>query len=439
MKLKYGSLREPWIVVFSAALFFLFEFMQVNIFNALNPGLIRTFNISGAALGELSAVYFYASISFIFMTGVLIDKCSIRSAVIIGMATLIICTFLFGAADAIWQIKCIRFIMGIAGCLSLTSAVKLACQWFPANKLASVVGLIVAFAMCGGVLSQAPITALADHIGWRNTLFLDGLLGMVLLLLMIFFVRENTHGRQASIHHDTLKLSFTCMIVGSLKNMQNWLCGIYTLFMNTPILLLGAMWGSLFLTQARHLDRINASFVLSMIFIGTIIGAPTIGKLSDKLKHRRSLMILAAILAIITIFIIIYVNQLNVTVIAILFFCLGFFTSAQVLIYPLIAESNPLFLLASAEGLAQTLVMCGGLIQPIFGYLLEKNWNHAMLEHMPVYSITDYQHALIIMPIGFLIALLSAVYMQSEKPKAMSEYSIDVHTYAHIQEGLDQT
>lgn len=426
----YGRI-EAWVVTLSASLFFFYEFMQVNLFNALNPGLISTFNISGAALGELSAVYFYASVAFIFLAGILIDKYPIKRTIIIGMAILVICTFLFGVSVAIWQIKCIRFIMGIGGCLSLTSAVKLAYQWFPTNKLASVIGIIIAFAMCGGVLAQAPITALVDHIGWRNTLFLDGLLGILFLSIMVIFVQTHKSYLEENTGFESIKLSISSMIIQSVKNAQNWLGGIYSLFMNTPILLLGAMWGNLFLTQARNLDRINAAFVISMIFVGTITGAPVIGKLSDKYKQRRYFMILAAILAIVTITIIMFVHHLSTPILIILFFFLGFVTSAQILSYPLIAENNPSFLIASAEGLAQTLVMCGGLIQPVFGYLLEINWDHTLVGQIPLYTLSNYQLALFVMPIGFLIALLSALCMRQEKLSRFSEYPVDVYTDFH--------
>lgn len=42
------------------------------------------------------------------------------------------------------------------------------------------------------------------------------------------------------------------------------------------------MWGSLYLVQIRGLMQADASFVTSMLFIGTIIGAvPVVGWLSQ--------------------------------------------------------------------------------------------------------------------------------------------------------------
>ena len=67
---SYGF--RAWLVVFSAALFFFFEFIQLNMFNALDPALIKSFHISGASLGNLSGNYFYANVIFLFTAGMVL-------------------------------------------------------------------------------------------------------------------------------------------------------------------------------------------------------------------------------------------------------------------------------------------------------------------------------------------------------------------------------
>ncbi len=413
------------LAVFAAALFFFYEFMQVNLFNALNPGLIQTFHISGSTLGTLSAVYFYASVLFLFAGGVLIDFFSVRKIMLQGMLCLIVCTLGFGLSTAIWQVIVVRFIMGVAGCLSLTCAVKLACQWFPPNKLGTVIGGVVAFTMCGGILSQTPITFLIDHVGWRQALMLDTALGLCLFVIMLCFVKENTQAQ-------TEPFTPLADIKTTVKNTQNWLGGIYMLFMNAPILVLGAMWGSLYLTQARMLSRAQASLVLSMIFIGMIVGAPLMGRLSDQMGKRRPLMTLAALSATITIVFIMYSGDLALPTLILLFGLLGLFGSAQVLAYPHIAENNSSTLIASAEGLAQTIMMCGGLLQPLFGYLLELRWTHTMHGQMPLYSGSNFHDALWLLPVGFTVSGLVTLLMTEVATP-------DINPNSHLGKRLNQS
>ena len=37
---------QPWVVILSAALFFFYEFIQMNMFNAIDPSLIKAFSVT---------------------------------------------------------------------------------------------------------------------------------------------------------------------------------------------------------------------------------------------------------------------------------------------------------------------------------------------------------------------------------------------------------
>ncbi len=182
--------------------------------------------------------------------------------------------------------------------------------------------------------------------------------------------------------------------------------------MNLPIFLLGAMWGGLYLVQVQGLSRADASVVTSMIFVGTIIGSTLLGWLSDRLARRRSPMLIGAALSLGLVFNLMYTPQLGFFNLAALFFLLGLLTSTQVISYPLIVESNPVSLTGSAEGLASVLIMSGGFAQPLFGWLMGRNWAHTMVNNMPVYSHADYLSAMWIMPVAFGLSLLAATVIK---------------------------
>src|SRR3990167_1110720 len=138
---------QSWFVCFSAALFFFFEFIQLNMFNAIGPYLVTDLKITAPMLATISDKYFLANILFLFPAGMLLDRISTRKAIIVGFLVSILCTYLFAISDAIWQMKWARFITGVAGSLCLLSCVRLASRWFAARQMALVIGLIVTFAM----------------------------------------------------------------------------------------------------------------------------------------------------------------------------------------------------------------------------------------------------------------------------------------------------
>ena len=419
---SYGF--RAWLVVFSAALFFFFEFIQLNMFNALDPALIKSFHISGASLGNLSGNYFYANVIFLFTAGMVLDRFSTRKVLLFAMSLSVLCTFLFSAATELWQAELCRFVTGIGGAFCLLSCVRLASRWFPPYRMALVIGLVVTFAMMGGMIAQTPLTILVDSVGWRSTLFWDAVMGLLMLVWIGFFVKDYPPGHRGDMAHqidEVHKLGLWHTITRTVGNLQNWLGGLYTSLMNLPIFLFGAMWGGMYLVQVRGLTREDASIVTMMIFIGTIIGSPLMGWFSDSIRRRRLPMLLTGVISLLLVLTVMYSPHLSFASLIVLFFLLGFFTSAQIIGYPLIAESNPLALTGSAEGLASTLIMAGGFTQPLYGYLMEQHWSHRIVDGMPIYTADNFLSAMIIMPIGFVGALLAAFLVRETYCKGIKD------------------
>lgn len=402
---------QAWIVCFAAALFFFYEFIQMNMFNAISPDLMRDFHANATQLGYLSATYLYADVIFLFPAGLILDRLSTRTVILSALMICILGTFFFAIATSFWFASLCHFLAGIGNAFCFLSCIMLATRWFPPRRMALVTGLIVTMAMTGGVVAQAPLTLLTSLMGWRNALILNAGLGVVILAIIWRYVIDYPASYQEQHHLDRQQLNalgFWQSIKLALGNAQAWLCGLYTSLLNLPIMLLGALWGSLYLTQVHHLSKTQASITTSMIFIGTIFGSPIVGWFSDRIGLRRLPMILGAILSIATILAIMYLPTLSYSVLISLFFTLGLFTSSQVITYPTIAESAPKAITGTSVGIASVLIMGGGaLFQPIFGWIMDSHWNGLMVDGVRQYSLSSFQPALMILPIAFFIGLLA--------------------------------
>lgn len=405
---------QPWLVVFSASLFFFFEFLQMNMFNALDPYLYKAFHLaSSTQLGVLSASFMYSMVLFLFPAGLLLDRYSTKKMIITAMTSCVTFVFLFSFTTSLSQGVMCRLMTGIGDAFCLLACVRLASRWFPPKKMALIVGLIVTFAMIGGMVAQTPLTELTRLVGWRTALRLDAIVGVFMLLTIIIFVRDYPPGTKAFFdaqHASLEKMGFFASLKGTVTNVQNWLGGIFVSLVNLPLMLLGTTWCGWYLTQTHHLSTITASFVTSLLFVGMILGSPTVGWISDKLEQRRIPMIVGTLASLAILLIIMYTPHLNEHDLMLLFFALGFATSSQIIGYPLVAESNPAILTGSAEGLASVLIMSGGFLIPVFPALLNLHWNHAMKNGIPQYSVQDYHLAFWIMPAAFVIALIAALF-----------------------------
>lgn len=401
-----------WSVVLTASLFFFYEFIQLIMPNAINVELMQAFNLDAPGLGWLVSMYFWGNVILLFPAGNLLDRFSTKKIILIALSFCIIGTFTFGLAPSYLVAASGRFIVGLGAAFCFLSCIRLASRWFPPNRMAFVTGLIVTMAMLGGFVAQSPMVLLSQAVGWRHAILLNAGLGLALIVAILFVVQDRPPNTQehASAEKAHLKsLGFFRCIKTVILNPNNWLGGVYTSLLNLPVFLLGGLWGIRYLVQVHHLTNVQASYATSMLFVGIIFGSPAFGWFSDHIGRRCMPMILGAIVSLAVILFLMYVPNLSLTSLMIVFFLIGFVTSSQVLTYPAIAELNPIALTGTAVSVASMTIMSSGMIfDPLFGWLLERNWDKTVVNNEHIYSLHDFNTAMWIMPIAFLIGIVVA-------------------------------
>ncbi|MBA2653560.1 MAG: MFS transporter [Gammaproteobacteria bacterium] len=411
--IKQESKYAPWVVCFIASLFFFYEFIQMNMFNAMNAQLMQEFSLTAAMLGKLSASYFYANVLFLVPAGLILDRFSTKKIIIIALTVCVAGTFSFSLARNIELVTLCRFLTGIGSAFCFLSCIRLASRWFPRQRMALISGLIVTMAMVGGMIAQAPLTLLVNSTGWRAALQFDAMLGMGIIVLIFIFVRDFPAHMRSEFDTDRQELKQ----YGNWQSMkhaflsrQNWFCGIYTSLLNLPLFLLGGLWGSLYLNSVHHLTRTDSTIVTSMIFLGTIVGSPMMGWLSDKLETRKKPMIVGAIASSIVVALIMFSSNLTLPILLLLFFLLGWTTSTQVISYPVVTESNQRMLTATCVSVVSLCAISGGAIfEPLFGWLMDYHWTGTMAMGLRQYSAHDFQFAMWLFPIGIVVAFFAAL------------------------------
>ena len=396
----------PWIVCFSASLFFAYELLQLHVMNAISPLLMRDLGLNATQFGALSSTYLLADVIFLLPAGILLDRFSVRKVILVALFLCIVGTMGFCRAQTLGFACICHFLSGIGNAFCFLSCMMLISRWFPREKQAFVMGLMITMGMLGGVMAQLPFSLLAEHFEWRGALFIDGLIGLVVFALIFIFVKDAP--RNASAVEKEEELPFWSGIKRSVLNMHNICCGLYTGFMNLPLMIISAVWGTLFLTQVHHIPLVKSSFIVSMICMGTIVGSPIFGWFSDRVKRRILPMILGGAASIGVMALIMLISAPSEGMLIALFFLLGLVTSSQVLGYPAITENNPPELTGTSMGIAALVIMgMPAAIQPLSGKLLDWNWDGTMLAGTPLYALSDFMTAFSPFPIGFVLALIA--------------------------------
>ncbi len=415
----------PWIICLSGMLFFFYEFIQMNMMNSLGMLLSKEFHLNATQLGLLSAWYFYGNMLCVPFAGMLLDRVSTRLLMTGAMIICTVSTFMLSFSHSLHFSQACRFLTGLEGAFCLVSAVRLASRWFEPRRMALMTGLAVTLAMLGGVVAQTPMTVLAQALGWRATLWLDGALGVLITIVIFLVVRD--YPADAKDHHqkeqEALKgLGFWQAKKLIFGNSLNWFAGFVTCFLNLPISLLGALWGNTYLQSVYQLSATNASYVTSMIFLGTVFGSPAVGWISDKLGRRKLPMIVGAILSLGMVLLLMFMKNMSIMELAILFFALGFISSAQIISYPLVSELNPRILTATSVSIVSFTCIGGyAIFQPLFGRIMDWHWEGQLLNGARVYSAADYQFAIWILPATFLLAIVISFFLKETHCKYWDE------------------
>lgn len=414
---KTTHTKLAWIVTLTASLFFFYEFIQMNLFNAINEQLREAYHLDAVQLGQLFSMYFYANFICLFPAGNLLDRYSTRKLLIFAISICTLGTFLFSIATVYWVAALGRFMVGMGASFCFLSCIRIASRWFAPRHMAFVTGVVVTMAMLGGLVAQTPFTWLTSFMGsWRHALLINTGLGVVILLATIFIVQDRPPDARDEAKSDQQHLKelglWRCIKLAAL-NPQNWFGGLYTALINLPVFVLGGLWGILYLTQVHHITHEQASYATTMFFVGVIFGSLAYGWISDRVERRVMPMIIGAILSLIVMGILMYAPNLSLASLIGLFFLIGFVTSSQVLTYPLIAELNPIYLTSTSVSIDSLCIMASGfIIPPFFGWLMEKNGVHEMVNGVSVYTAQDFHQAMLIMPVSFIVALVISFFMR---------------------------
>lgn len=412
---KKSEINSPraWLICLVMSLFFFYEFVQMNVFDSIAQDVLVDFALTSTTVGYLASMYFYGNFLMVIPAGMLLDRFSTKKIALTAMSVSTFGTIVFSQTHNVHLAEFCRFLAGMGAGFCFLSNIRLASRWFSANHLAFVTGIIVTMAMIGGMVAQTPMAILSEHIGWRYSMLMNGLLGVCIIFLIMLIVRDQpaTEEREVQEEHQHLKkygvlhsLSFV------VRSKNNWFGGVYTTLMNLPIFILGALWGITYLEQMRGISHAEASYVISMLFVGVVFGSPVFGWFSDKILSRRKPMLLGAVTSLIVVLIMMYAPHLSVGALLILSFLLGFLTSSQIISYPAIAELNPIELTASAVSIVSVVIMFSGVVvQPLTGWLIGLHWDHQMVDGKPLYLKEDFMSAMLIMPISFVISFFVAL------------------------------
>jgi sugar phosphate permease len=395
-----------------SGLFILSMFYRVS--NAvIAPELIQDFGLNAETLGILGGAYFYSFALLQIPMGPLLDRLGPRIIIPSFALAGAVGAFLFAFGESFPIALSGRILIGVGMSCVLMGAMKVFTLSFPSQKFATLVGLFISVGTLGSILATSPLAYLTSTIGWRTTFILAGAITTLFSLLVLWVLRgatrEGPHPPKAEIGI----LQLARLVLGS---MAFWQISSVAFFRYGTFIALQGLWLGPYLMESKGYSPILTGNLLILMAIGTILGGPIAGRLSDRtFRSRKSIALWVLSLYGLSLFPLAGLIRIEGPFwYGLIFFCLGFFSGGGMVIYSHAIALFPAGISGTVTAWINFYTMAGGaILMPVMGKIIESfpRSNHS-------YPPEAYHTGFLICFLGMAASILFYAFSKREKTQS---------------------
>ncbi len=393
-----------------AVLYFLAFFQRVTP-AVITKELMAEFAIGAAALGNLSAFYFYTYVGIQIPTGLLVDRFGPRRILTLGAAVSALGTLAFALAPTYALAGLGRLLVGASVGVAFVAMLKLAAHWFAPSRFAMLSGLSLFIGILGAIGAGAPLRIAADVFGWRSAMLGGAVVSALLCVATWFIVRNDPSERGYASHAAPHPPASGPSVFAGLRTVLGYR-NVRLLFFvaggfTAPMLTFAGLWGVPFLTTHYGLATTQAAMVTSATLLAWGVGGPVFGALSDRMRRRKPIYLFSLLVSIVGWSVVWLVPGLPLALLIATMLLTGFFSGSVIIAFAWAKESTPGHLAGTTSGVANMGNMIGGMImQPAVGWVLDRLWSGATIGGMRVYEFGAYRAGLSLMLVWLAVCVL---------------------------------
>ncbi len=394
--LNHPPLALSWSVWGLGALLYLIAFYQRVAPAVFADRLMTEFDLGGAALGNLSAFYFYAYVVMQIPTGLLADRWGPRRLLTTGTAIAALGTVLFAMAPSYAWAGAGRLLVGASVAVGFVAMLKVAGHWFAPRHYALVSGMALFTGVVGGVIAGVPLRILVEAFDWRPVMLVSAAVTALLAVMIWWRVRDDPSERGYASHfHGATGQHQTAPILKSLAEVlsyrNSWLLALAPVGFSGGVLTFAGLWGVPWLQQAHGLDARKAAAITSTLLVAWALGGPLLGTWSQRLGRRKPLYLASGVVALAGWSLVVF-GELPLPALVPLLAVTGFASGNIIIGFAWAKESVPMRLMGTASGICNMGPLMGGMfLQPGIGWMLDRYWAGALASGVRLYDAAAWQ------------------------------------------------
>ncbi|MDF2867724.1 MAG: Major facilitator family transporter [Gammaproteobacteria bacterium] len=403
-----------------AATFYLYEFALQISPSVMTHTLMRDLHVDALGLGLLSSFYYYTYAPMQLPAGILFDRFGLR--LLLGLAVLLcaVGALFFSYTQQLFFAEVGRMLMGAGSAFAFIGTLVLITRWFPIQYFAFLVGMTQLMGSIGAIVSEASLAKAIELFGWRQSLLVLGIFG-ILLAMAIWLIVRDWPSKQRQALHTQVQRHVWQDLRELLSKAHTWITAAYAFLVWAPITAFAALWGVPFLSKLYEISAAKAGAAVSIIWLGVAFGCPVLGWWSDRSRRRKPVLLICTLLGITSLLLIIYVPMpLPICYLALFFF--GIAAAGQSVSFGVVKDNNSSRVAGTAVGFNNMAIVAGGaLFQPLIGWLLHNQWQGKLIDNVPYYSLTNFRYALMVLPLCYLLALVIATGLLKESYRTINK------------------
>lgn len=417
--------RQRWLIWFVAVLSHSIGLFHRAAMGPMADRIMADFGITAVAFGSLGAIYFYVYAAMQIPSGTLADTIGPRKTITMGLLFTTAGTIVMGLAPTFGVLYFGRILVSFGSSVAWLSALKVIMNWFRSREVGTVTGLSGAINNTGQVLAATPLALLIIAIGWRMSFVTAAGMSLAVAAITWFIVKDDpTKAGLPSIAAaegssrattDSKERSLSVRERLSLVAGNKSIWPLFMVCMGTY----GAFcafflnWFVIYLMQTYGLTRDYAATFALASAVGSIIGTSSLGIISDRIRSRRIPIRFATATSLTCLLIMALWNGGKPPLEAhwFLAFFVGFGIGAMSVSFATVRDVAKPEVRGMTGGIINMGAFIGaGVVQPVFGWLLDRGWLGEMLNGVRHYPVGAFQQGLLLccglMALGFFGALL---------------------------------
>lgn len=342
------------------------------------PQVVPELGLSDTQVGLLGAVVGLCWAISGYGFGALADRSGARKRILVAMVIgFSLCTFFTGAAAGFLALLLVRALMGLTEGPVLPIAQSIMAEESSPKRLGFNMGVLqnASAILLAGLVAPVLMVALAERYGWRQSMYIVAVPGLVMALVLALFLRaRRAPGPQAA----AAEAAPARLTVRQLLGYRNIWLGVLIASTQMAWLMMILIFAPLYLVRNRGMAPTDMGFLMAILGLGALTWGLIVPALSDRLGRKPVYVVFTFLAASLPLVLVHFNGPLGWFAAAV--FCTHLAAGAAAIPVSIVpAESVPRHAVASAVGLIMGIAeIIGGVITPVLAGVAADRWGPAM-------------------------------------------------------------